>query len=383
MKFSKRNGLMVLGCALAIMAAFGMRQVIAARDNSPVAATRKAAPGIVKYPPGAPQLSSLKIAAVEEFPLPVSAPANARVAYDENVTARISSSIAGRVVGIEAEIGDLVKRHAILAKIDSPDFASADADWRKAQADELRKKLASERAKDLFDHEVLARKDLESAQADYLQAAAETRRASLRMKNLHASGQEDGIFALRSPIDGMVADRQLNPGLEVRPDLPNPLFVITDIRHLWAIADVPEGNAADIKPGQEVVIESDAFPGQQFPARVDRVGVALDPNTRRVQVRVALPNPDARLKPEMFVRISFVADGKRKAARVQNTALFVDGLHTYAFIEKEPGTFEKRRVSVALRDARYSYLQQGVTAGEHIVSEGALLLNSEAGADAQ
>jgi cobalt-zinc-cadmium efflux system membrane fusion protein len=383
MKFAVRNWLVSAGCGLVIMGAFAVRHVIAARDTATETAARKTNPGVVQYAPGSPQLSSLQIVTAEELPLPVSAPVNARITYDENVTARISSSIAGRVVGIDAEVGDHVKRHAVLARIDSPDFASADADWRKAQADERRKKLALERAKDLFEHEILARKDLESAQADYEQAAAETRRAALRMQNLHGSGQENGIFALRSPIDGVVADRQVNPGLEVRPDLQNPLFVITDIRRLWVVADVPERTAADIKPGQEVVVEADAFPGEQFIARVDRVGVALDPNTRRVQVRVALPNADGRLRPEMFVRMAFVADGRMKAVRVQNTALFVDGLHTFAFVEKAPGTFEKRRISIALRDARYSYLERGIAAGERVVSEGALLLNSEAGSDAQ
>jgi cobalt-zinc-cadmium efflux system membrane fusion protein len=383
MKFGARNWLLPAGCALVIAGTFGVRHVVAARDTATETVARKTNPGVVEYALGSPQLASLRVAPAEELPLPVSAPVNARITYDENVTARISSSIAGRVVGIDVEIGDQVRRQSVLARIDSPDFASADADWRKAQADERRKKLAAERAKDLFEHEVLARKDLESAQADYEQAEAETRRAALRMKNLHGSGEENGIFALRSPIDGIVADRQVNPGLEVRPDLQNPLFVITDIHRLWVVADVPERNAADIRPGQNVVIEADAFPGEQFAARVDRVGVALDPNTRRVQVRVALPNPDGRLRPEMFVRIAFVADGKKKAVRVQNTALFVDGLHTYAFVEKAAGTFEKRRISVALRDARYSYLERGIAAGERVVNEGALLLNAEAGADAQ
>lgn len=384
MKFSKTRLLLMAGIVVAGTLVMGIRQFAASREAAADGHTHeKHEPGTVRFAVGAPQLSSLRIVPAEEFPLPVSASVNGRIAYDENVTARISSPIAGRVVKIGVEIGDRIERHAILARVDSPDLASAEADWRKAQADQIRKQLAFERAKDLFEHEVIARKDFESAQADHQQAIAETRRATLRMKNLNASGMENGVFDLRAPIGGIVADRQINPGLEVRPDLPNPLFIITDIRQLWVVADVPERSVANIKPGQETSIETDAYPDERFTARIDRVGIALDPNTRRVQVRCIVANPDGKLKPEMFARLHFLADGHKKAVRVQNTSLFVEGIHTFAYVEKLPGTFEKRRVSVVQRDSDYSYIGAGIKAGELVVSEGALLLNAEAGSDAQ
>ncbi|MBA5690757.1 efflux RND transporter periplasmic adaptor subunit, partial [Duganella sp. LX47W] len=85
-----------------------------------------------------------------------------------------------------AEPGDSVRRGAVLASLDAPDLATAQADWRKAQADEGRKRMAYERAQALFGGEVLARKDYESAQADLAQASAETRRAAQRLSNLNA-----------------------------------------------------------------------------------------------------------------------------------------------------------------------------------------------------
>jgi cobalt-zinc-cadmium efflux system membrane fusion protein len=386
MKMGKNHVMLGAGIVLAVAAVVGVRQVEASREAAAIVPVKeKREPGVVRFAAGAPQLSMLRIMPAEVFPLPVAEPVSGRITYDENVTARVSSSIAGRVVKIAAEIGDRVPRNAVLAQIDSPDLASAEADWRKAQADETRKKLAWDRSKDLYEHEVLARKDYESAQADYQQAVAETRRAVLRMKNLNASGVENGVFNLRTPIAGIVADRQINPGLEVRPDLQNPLFVITDIQRLWVIADVPERSIGNIKPGQDVSIETDAYPDERFEARVDRVGIALDPGTRRVQVRCTVANPKAKLKPEMFVRIHFLADGSKKAVRLPNTALFVEGIHTHAYVEKSPGVFEKRRVTVALRDSTESYIDSGIAAGERVVTEGALLLNSEAsgGADAQ
>lgn len=382
---AQRKILFALGTTAVIAcAAIGAKQLAESPQTETAAAPKeKREPNIVKFAAGAPQLSSLRIAAVSEIAMPVTEPINGRIAYDENVTTRISSPILGRVVALHAEIGDKVDRNAALLDIDSPDLAAAEADWRKGQADEAYKKAAFERAKNLFENEVIARKDYEAAQADYRQATAETRRAALRMKNLNASGNEDGKFKLKTPIAGIVADKQVNPGLEVRPDLPNPLFVITDIDRLWVIADAPERSLAGIKPGQEISIETDAYPNERFTGKVDRVGMALDPNTRRVQVRCAVRNVDRKLKPEMFARVYFLADDGKKGMQVPNTSLVADGIFNHVFVEKQPGVFEKRRVNVVHKGRDSSFIDSGIARGDRIVTEGALLLNSEVASDAQ
>ena len=348
--------------------------------NQPAEAPAPAAPrepGVLRYAAGAPQLAALRIEAAASLPLPVSEPLNGRLALDETRTARISSPIAGRVLALKAEAGDRVARDAVLLQADAPDLAAADADWRKAQADEKRKKLAFERARNLLEHEVIPQKDVESADADYRQAAAETRRTALRMKSLHASGNENGSFSLRSPLAGVVVERQVTPGMELRPDLPNPLFVVSDPSRLWLLVDVPERSLARIKPGQKVSIETDAYPDSRFAGTVDRIGYAMDPATRRIQVRCTVSNTDGRLRPEMYARVAFLSDSGRNAVALPNTSLVIEGVNTYAFVEKTPGVFEKRQVTLALRGRELSYIDAGLQAGERVVVEGALLLNAE------
>lgn len=382
-----RKTKIIFGTATVVLAAvtvIGAKELTAPQEPPAAAhAGSRAEPGVVRYAAGAPQLSSIGVHAVAEEPMPVAEPSNARVAYDENVTARVSSPVAGRVTALRAEIGEEVSRNAALVEIDSPDFAAAEADWRKAEADEVRKKLAFERSVKLLENEVIARKDYESAEADYRQAVAETQRARLRLRNLNAAGSGSGRFLLKAPLAGVVADKQVNPGQEVRPDLPNPLFVITDITRLWVIIDLPERNLGNIHPGQAVSIETDAYPDQRFAGKVERIGLALDPTTRRVQVRCSVRNPDKRLKPEMFARVSFVAEDGNKAVRVPNTGLIVNGIDSYVFVEKQPGVFERRRVNVALRGADSSFVDRGVASGERVVTEGTLLLNSEVSSDAR
>lgn len=340
-------------------------------------------PGMVHFAAGEPQLSAIRAEAVNTEPMPTAEPVNGRLVFDENATSRISSPLAGRVLRLHAGIGDTVARGAALLEIDAPELANAESDREKAASEETRKRLAWERARRLLDNEVIARKEFEAAEADYQQAQADTRRAAARLRNLQSSGQQNGKFVLRSPLAGIVVERNANPGQEVRPDLERPLFLVTDISRLWVLADIPEKNLANVHVGQTVAIETDAYPEKQFSATVERIGVAVDPVTRRVQVRCTIRNPDGRLKPDMFTRVSFLADGERKGIRVPNTSLVTEGIYVHVFVEKSAGTFEKRRVKLALRGNDHSFVDSGLSEGDRVVTEGALLLNSEAGGDAQ
>lgn len=332
----------------------------------------------LKYPLDAPQLTFLQIKPVAAFPEPLVEPLNARIVYDDNHTARIFSPLSGRVTRIDVEAGQQVKAGEALLQIDSPDFASATSDGMKADADLLRKQQAYDRAKQLLEIKGIALKDYESAKADLNQAEAESLRTKAVLRNLasHATTTE-GKFILRSPLAGIVSERQVNAGSQVRPDAANPLFVITEPQHLWVLVDLPERQLGKIKIGQPVLVESDAYPDEVFHGKVTVIGESLDPVTRRIQVRCYVNNAQLKLKPEMFARVTPIADKGADLPRIPNTALLTQGLYSYLFVEKSPGVLQRRRVSLATQDRDYSYVKEGLSPGERIVTSGALLLNSE------
>lgn len=323
-------------------------------------------------------MNAIRIVTTENVPQPSGVPANGRLTYNEDVTARVSSPIAGRVMKMAAQIGDRIGKDGVLAEIDSPDLASAQADMTKASADQTHKKTALDRARELADSQTGSRKDLESAAADYAQAVAETARAGQRLRNLASHDQAvAGRYVLRSPVAGVVVDRQINPGMEIRPDLANPLFTVTDPSRLWIIADVPEASLSGIRNGQAVEIEVEAWPGQRFKGTVKLIGATLDPGSRRVQVRCEIANPDGKLKAEMFARVAFLTGGNATAVRVPNTSLVLNGVENFVIVEREPGVFVKRKVHVSVNGLNTSYVSEGLRGGERIVSEGALLLATE------
>ncbi len=368
--------------ALALIAGMGYLgwQKFHTADNTALAEqpASQASADTLKYPVDAPQLTFLQIKPVQAFPEPLVEPLNARIAYDDNHTARVFSPLSGRVIGINVEAGQQVKAGDALLRIDSPDFALASSDSMKADADLLRKQQTYDRAKQLLDIQGIARRDYESAEADLHQAEAEALRAKAILRKLasHTTTTE-GQFILRAPLAGIISERQVNAGSEVRPDAANPLFVITEPQHLWVLVDLTELQLGKIKVGQPVLVEVDAYPGEVFHGKVTVIGESLDPVTRRIQVRCYVNNAKLKLKPEMFARVTPTAGNKSDLPRIPNTALVTQGLYSFIFVELSPGVLQRRRVSLATQDRDYSYVKEGLRAGERIVTSGALLLNSE------
>ena len=372
-------GLLVL-VAIAGLCYFGWQKFKTISKPDPVAEVQAArAPNdTIRFPENAPQLAFLQIKPVGNFPEPLVDSLNARLAYDDNQTARVFSPIAGRVLKITADAGREIHAGDELLVLDAPDYAQATADDVKAKADLQRKRQANERASELLKVNGISLKDVEAAEADFHQAEAEAQRAEARLHNLQSlASVTDGKFVLRAPVAGTISERQVNLGSEVRTDAATPLFVITDSKKLWALIDLPELYLDKVKVGQPVSVEVDAYPGEIFKGKITVIAEALDPVTRRVQVRAEIDNGSHRLKPEMFARATPVADNRHNIPRIPNTALFSQGLHSFVFVEQSPGVLQRRRVELGLESHEYSYVREGLHAGERVVTTGALLLNSE------
>ncbi|MFD0928885.1 efflux RND transporter periplasmic adaptor subunit [Methylophilus glucosoxydans] len=325
---------------------------------------------------GSPQLNSLKIEPVTEIPVPVTEPLNGKIVFDENRTARVYSPVAGRALNIQAQVGEAVKAGQPLLVMDSPDVGAAVADVRKAQADLGLKQQSLERSRMLVEGGVLARKDMEVAQADWASARAEHERAMARLKNLRVSTGASDRYVVRSPIAGVVVDRKVNPGSEVRPDAADPLFLITDPSHVWASIDLPERDLSRISQGQKLSVQVDAYPDEVFDGEIKTIGIMVDPTTRRIPVRCLLDSK-GKLKPEMYARITPLDTSQHRVIRVPNSALITEGLYSYVFVEEQPLHFSKRKVVLDLQRREYATVKTGLNPGERIVTSGAILLNSD------
>ena len=157
---------------------------------------------------------------------------NGRLAWNEDHTVRVFTPFAGRVASIHAQPGDNVKQGQMLAVIASPDFGQAQAETRRAQGDFALARQNLARAKDLHEHGVVAAKDLNAAEAEFARTESEIKRTEARLKFYGGGSEIDQTYGLKSPLTGVVVEKNINPGQELRPDqmVANApaLFVITN-----------------------------------------------------------------------------------------------------------------------------------------------------------
>ena len=247
-----------------------------------------------------------------------------RLYWNEETTVGVFTPVAGRVTKILVDLGHSIKVGQPLAEIDSPDFAQALATTRTAVGNLAAADKAYSRSKELLEHGSAAVKDVEAAQAAYVAAMAERDRAEAVLANYGGSDKgTNAVYILRSPIAGVLVEKNINPGQELRADAmlanaPNlfaPSFVVSDPTKLWLQLDVAESDLAALQPGLRLQIHARSFPDKIFDGVVDRIGATMDPNTRTIKIRGTVNNPDKLLKAEMYVLVDVVQASDQKRGR--------------------------------------------------------------------
>ena len=375
------------------MAVFGLALLCAACGDAASAPpkapdTRAAAApdaGVITVPVGAEQI---RTAAVESAEVPLDeVVAPARVGIDPNRVSRVLLPVAGRIAEVMARLGDRVEQGQAVVTVESPDADAAVGAARQAEAAERQGAAAltkaeadAARVKDLLEHGAAAQKDLLAVANDRAQAVAavETARAAREQahRRLELLGLQPSAFGqrvtVRAPIEGTVLELSVAPG-ENRTDTAASLMTIADLSRVWVSADVAEPAIGSIRIGDSVSITLVAFPGQELTGRVAQIADVVDPQTRTVKVHVQVPNPVGRLRPDMFGSLRH-AGSARRVPVVPLAAVVREYGRSVVFVERAPGRFARREVELGARVGTRVAVLSGVSVGEPVVVDGAVLL---------
>jgi len=330
----------------------------------------------IRFVPDHPQLRLLAVAPAEAAQA-VAVELPARLVWNEERTQRIYAPFAGRVTAIVADVGQRVGRGTTLARIASPEFAMAQSETARAQADARLAAQTLARQRELFEAGIIARKDLEQAQAEYERARVEAERARGRTDLYGGSGEVSQPLLLKSGIAGIVVERNINPGQELRPEQVGggvpPLFVVSDPTSLWIQIDAREADVSLVRPGTPFTLTVAALPGETFEGRVITSTDYIDPLTRTIKVRGLVANPQRRLKAEMLATARFERRF-HSGVMVPATAVMLRGERQSVFVQTRAGEFERRQVDFDFEGPKLVVIRNGVQPGEQVVVENALLL---------
>jgi len=335
----------------------------------------------------------------EQFPLVT---AGEHVAAPElNVTGVVSPDVSrqvpvpslatGRIVEIDARLGDQVKKGQLLFKVRSTDIAGAYSDYRKAVKNEQlavdNERLATiqlNRAKLLFDDGAVPKSAFEIAENAEIgtRTALENARVDIETTTEHLKllgsdpDHPSGIVEVYAPVSGVITDQQITDSSGVQALTPPNPFTISDVSRVWIVCDVYENNMAQVHIGEYAEIHIAAYPDRVLRGRISNILPIIDPNIRTAKVRLEVENPSL-MRLGMFVTATFHGDTMERRAVVPATAILHLHDREWVYTPIDNGRF--RRVEVTAGSMLPDNMQEivsGIKSGARVVSNALVFQNT-------
>lgn len=308
----------------------------------------------------------------------------ARIDVDRTRVTRVGSPVMGRVSRLAAEEGQYVRQGELLALLDSTGLSDAQLAFLKALSDRQLAQRAAERATLLLAAEVIGNAERQRRDAELVQAQAELDAArdqlavlgmpAAAIDELERTHRINSVSRVVASMDGTVLHRMVTLGQVIQP--ADTAFEIADLSSVWLVADVPEQNAGHLTPGVRVEASVAALPGLRVEGTLSFVSATVNEDTRTVQVRMVLPNPDRRFKPAMLATV-VLKDAPAVRRVVPAAAIVREGDREGVFVQRGRDTFVLRPVSLGPEYGSQRVLEDGLAPGERIVIDGAFHLNNE------
>jgi membrane fusion protein, heavy metal efflux system len=341
-------------------------------------ASKSATPELFTIPED--QMSHVQVVTVKPVKLTRTLRLTGAVAYNAFKTTPVITQVGGPVSRILVVPGQQVREGEPMLEVASPDYSQLLDTYLKAR-DSFRvadKNYA--RAQDLYQHNAIAERDLLQAESDRNQAQADLNASEQAMKILGIKNPDDLAKAPSSaeipviaPIAGEVVERLVSPG-QVMQAGQTQAFTISDMSTVWVLANVYQNDLAHVKMGDNVVVQTDAYP-DSFHGRISYISAALDPNTRTLQARIVVDNPGQKLKRDMYCTVTVAAGAIQNAIAVPDASVLRDDENQpFVYVENGANQFGRRTVQIGESQNGQTQILGGLSAGEKVVGDGSLFL---------
>ncbi len=289
----------------------------------------------------------------------------------------VAPKISGRVERLFVNIADTVTRGQVVAELDNGEYvqavAQAQADLEVARANRSQAKSALENANREFKRTELLLKrgiasdsEFDAARQDRLAKQAQLKVAAAQVTKAESSLESAKIRLGYTKITAgwtggaeqrVVAERYVDEGQTVAANAP--LLLIVDLDPIVGVIFVTERDYAHLKPGQLVLLTTDAYPGEQYPGRIARIAPIFRKSTRQARIEMTIDNPQHRLKPGMFISAIVVLARVPEATIVPEQALTIRDDRSGVFIVSEDG-----------RSVAWHEVKTGIREGDRVQVEG-------------
>ena len=329
---------------------------------------KQAAPPVITISPDKVQLIGVRTAVADYRTLDKQIRTVGKIEPDETRLTFVNTKIAGWVKKLYVDYtGKQVEKGQPLLSIYSPDLVTAQEEY-----------LIALRSARHGQYEAGDMPEVEASRRDLLESAK--RRLLLwdvtesQIAELENNGKPQTEMIIEAPQSGIVLEKMVLEGGYITPGMN--LYKIADLSSIWIMADIYEYEVPLVKQGQTALVTLPYYSGQSYRAIVNYVNPSLDPVSRTVKVRLSMKNPGLLLKPEMFANVEIMVSSGSKLV-IRREAVIDSGTRQIVYVEKKPGVYEMRRVTLGQRGEDYVEVLKGIKKGERVVTSGNFLIDSE------
>jgi cobalt-zinc-cadmium efflux system membrane fusion protein len=333
------------------------------------------------------QLKSIKVGTAAEHAFPQERTAVGSIDFNENLAVQVFSPYQGKIIRAYAEVGDQVKKGQTLFTIESPDLIQADSNLIAAAGLLDLTTHALERAKQLYEVQGIAEKDLQQAISDQQTAEGALKagrdavrvfgKSAAEIDAIVANRKIDPVLVVPSPISGRVTARVAQSGLLVQPGNTPAPYTVADVVTVWMLANVSESNIKYINVGQKVNVSTMAYPNQVYEGRITVIGATVDPNLHTLLIRSEIQNPRRELLPGMLANFVIRIGDPVTAAAVPPESVVREGDGTMTlWVTTDRHHFTQRKVKLGQQSDDYDQILDGLKPGELVVTDGAVFLDN-------
>jgi membrane fusion protein (multidrug efflux system) len=283
----------------------------------------------------------------------------------------IHPRLAGPLAQLAVEVGQRVEAGDLIGVIDNTDLAASRAGYRRSQSQVERLREDYERTKELYQRRAATQQELEQKANQLKEGEIQLEIAGAQLEQAEANFalvelQLDRV-RVTTPVAGVVMETGALPGANVGTG--TALATVAAIDPIDVVFSIPERQIQRIALDQELTIQFDAYPGEFFPGRVTRLGSSIDPRTRTLTVRAAIPNPQLRLRPGMFARVELVMERREDVITIPTEAVLTRTTGQYVFLAEDNMAL-LRPVTLGVQGRERVEITAGLVEGELVVTVG-------------
>ena len=327
------------------------------------------------------QMAHIQIVNVEPTSLFRTLSLTGTVAFNGFSTTPVITQISGPVTRIVVAPGENVRRGQPLLYVSSPDYSQLLANFLKARdAFQLANKNYL-RSKDLYDHHAIAERDLESAESARAQAQADLGASEQSLRIVGISNPDAVVgkpvtseIPVAAPIAGQAVERLVGPGQVIQSGATQ-VFTISNMSTVWVLANVYQKDLPYVHVGDPATITTDAYPGLECHGKISYIAAALDPNTRTLQARVDVNNPEGKLKKDMYVVANVKAGAIANALTVPASSVLRDAENQpFVYTVAGKDQFARRAITTGEMSGDQIQVTSGLQVGDRVVGDGSIFL---------